>query len=135
MVHRAGEGIRCHDPPARMDADNRQGPPPSRRPRRPIPASAGWAFALSSHACIFMSGMRFASTMPISPLSAGESGSMPRRVLIVEDHVASRVVLARLFSQAGWRVTEVGTLAKGLAALDPPPDCIVLDLILPDGRG
>src|SRR3954470_2879372 len=30
---------------------------------------------------------------------------------------------------------EAATVAEGLAQLDPPPDCIVLDLELPDGPG
>jgi CheY-like chemotaxis protein len=60
----------------------------------------------------------------------------PRRVvLLVDDHPATRDVLRRLLALCGWDVLEATTVAEGLAQLDPPPDCIVLDLELPDGPG
>ena len=61
---------------------------------------------------------------------------MPRpTLLIVEDDDASRELLRKLFARRGWDVTTAATLAAALAALDPPPDCLVLDLLLPDGDG
>jgi CheY-like chemotaxis protein len=59
------------------------------------------------------------------------------RMLIVEDEPASRYLMARIFSRRGWDVAAVGTVAEGLAALDsgPEPDCLLLDLMLPDGQG
>jgi CheY-like chemotaxis protein len=60
----------------------------------------------------------------------------PRRiVLLVDDHPATRAVLRRILALCGWDVLEAATIAEGLAQLDPPPDCIVLDLELPDGPG
>src|SRR4051794_19552237 len=56
-------------------------------------------------------------------------------VLLVDDHLATRTLLRRLLALSGWDVLEAATLAEGLAQLDPPPDCIVLDLELPDGPG
>ena len=60
--------------------------------------------------------------------------SMPR-VLIVEDHASTRRVLRSFFVRRGWQVKVAGTLAEGMASLKPPPDCLVLDLMLPDGPG
>lgn len=59
------------------------------------------------------------------------------RILIVEDHEPSRSILQRIFALTldGWDVVEAGTIGEGLGQLDPPPECIVLDLQLPDGRG
>jgi two-component system KDP operon response regulator KdpE len=56
-------------------------------------------------------------------------------VLIIDDHEATRVTLRRLFNLNGWDVKTAGTLSEGLAALTSPPECVVLDLGLPDGRG
>src|SRR3712207_2684031 len=57
------------------------------------------------------------------------------RLLLVEDHHATRYVLGRLLTRRGWEVVEAATIAEGLARLEPPPDCLVLDLMLPDGPG
>jgi CheY-like chemotaxis protein len=64
-----------------------------------------------------------------------DSETMSRRVLVVEDDRVSRRALSRLFAARGWIVAEAATLAEGFEALDPPPSCIVLDLMLPDGDG
>jgi DNA-binding NarL/FixJ family response regulator len=58
-----------------------------------------------------------------------------RLLLLVEDHQATRDVLRRILALCGWEILEAATIAEGLAQLDPPPDCIVLDLDLPDGPG
>jgi DNA-binding response OmpR family regulator len=58
-----------------------------------------------------------------------------KRVVIVEDHGPTQDALLRIFVCQGWDVCTAGTLAEGLACLDPPPDCVVLDLNLPDGPG
>jgi CheY-like chemotaxis protein len=59
------------------------------------------------------------------------------RMLIVEGEPSARHLMARIFSRRGWDVAAVGTVADGLAALGagPAPDCLVLDLMLPDGDG
>jgi DNA-binding response OmpR family regulator len=57
------------------------------------------------------------------------------RVLIVEDHALTSTSLTRIFARKGWDARMAATVAGGLAALDPPPDCVVLDLNLPDGDG
>jgi DNA-binding response OmpR family regulator len=61
-----------------------------------------------------------------------------RRVLmIVEDDPASRGSLGSIFSRRGWAVCAAGTLSEAMAFLDHglDPDCLVLDLTLPDGNG
>ncbi len=55
--------------------------------------------------------------------------------MIVEDDLATRGALKRIFERRGWRVTGVGTVAEGLASLDRRPDWLILDLALPDGDG
>lgn len=56
-------------------------------------------------------------------------------LLLVEDHEATRRLMARLLSLNGWEVRTAATIAEGLAQLDPEPDCVLLDLMLPDGDG
>jgi DNA-binding response OmpR family regulator len=57
------------------------------------------------------------------------------RVLITEDNDQSRYALTVLFEKHGWEAVQAETLAEGLAALDWAPDCLLLDLALPDGPG
>lgn len=58
-----------------------------------------------------------------------------RRLLIVEDHATTCFSLQRTFRKQGWDVSIATTLHDAFAALDPLPDCILLDLNLPDGPG
>ena len=59
------------------------------------------------------------------------------RMLIVEDHQETRTLLRRILALTltGWEVVEATTVEEGLAQLVPPPDCVLLDLELPDGPG
>jgi two-component system KDP operon response regulator KdpE len=57
------------------------------------------------------------------------------RMLLVEDDLATRTRLRRIFALCGWEVVEAATVAEGLARLATPPDCLLLDLELPDGDG
>jgi CheY-like chemotaxis protein len=58
-------------------------------------------------------------------------------MLVVEDHPPTRNAIRRAFAQRGWDVTEATTIAEGLDRLDldQPFDCVVVDLMLPDGDG
>lgn len=56
-------------------------------------------------------------------------------VLIVEDDRWTRKALASIFRHLGWDVLAASTLAEGLELLQAEPDCIILDLSLPDGCG
>src|SRR5689334_6125474 len=59
------------------------------------------------------------------------------RMLLVDDDPETRTLLRRILALClqGWEIEEAGTLAEGLARLRPPPDCLLLDLGLPDGAG
>jgi CheY-like chemotaxis protein/GAF domain-containing protein len=59
-----------------------------------------------------------------------------RRLLIVEDNPAEQLSIAELLGHDDIDLITAGTGAEALAALrDEPPDCIVLDLRLPDMSG
>jgi DNA-binding response OmpR family regulator len=67
---------------------------------------------------------------------------MKCRVLVIEDDVASHRALARMLSRIGYEVSAVTTVRDALARLDTStatprtmPQCIILDLMLPDGSG
>jgi CheY-like chemotaxis protein len=58
------------------------------------------------------------------------------RILVVEDHQATRQVLTRLLTRWGFDVAPAGTLKSGLKHLDSEPiDVILSDIALPDGTG
>lgn len=57
------------------------------------------------------------------------------KLLIVEDDATLSEVWRTVFSGRGWDVSSAGTVAEGLAMLDPAPDFLILDLQLPDGGG
>ena len=59
----------------------------------------------------------------------------PNRMLLVEDDGQTRILLRRMLTLCGWEVTEAASLTEGFDRLDPPPDCLLLDLELPDGDG
>src|SRR4051794_33861317 len=66
---------------------------------------------------------------------AAAEGRRALRVLLVEDDRSTRAALRRILAYAGHDVRAVETLAEGLTELAWPPDCVVLDLMLPDGCG
>jgi DNA-binding response OmpR family regulator len=66
--------------------------------------------------------------------TTGESAVRPR-LLIVEDDALLVVVWQTVFARRGWEVAVASTVAEGLASLDPPPDFLILDLMLPDQGG
>jgi DNA-binding response OmpR family regulator len=57
------------------------------------------------------------------------------RMLLVEDDSDTRHLLRRILSLCGWEVLEAASISEAMARLDPPPDCLILDLGLPDGDG
>jgi len=56
-------------------------------------------------------------------------------LLVVDDDAWTRYALTRLLKLKGFHVLAASTLAQGLDLLDTGPDCVILDLGLPDGRG
>jgi CheY-like chemotaxis protein len=64
-------------------------------------------------------------------------GITSKVLMIVEDDPESRSSLASIFTRRGWAICSAGTLHEALAFLDHGlvPDCLVLDLTLPDGDG
>ena len=58
-----------------------------------------------------------------------------QRVLIVEDNHVARRALSALVRQLGWEVSTASTLREAMERLDEQPDCVLLDLMLPDGSG
>ncbi len=57
------------------------------------------------------------------------------RLLIVEDDDPTREMIRQIFEHAICTVISATTLDEGLAALEPPPDFLVMDLNLPHGDG
>jgi DNA-binding NtrC family response regulator len=64
---------------------------------------------------------------------------MAERVLIVDDDPVQRRLLENMTTKAGYETVAVdggeAALARMLAADEPPPDCVVLDLVMPDLDG
>jgi DNA-binding response OmpR family regulator len=60
-----------------------------------------------------------------------------RRLLLVEDDLATSSALRSILGRRGWVVDVAGTLAEALSLLDPQrlPAWVMLDLMLPDGDG
>lgn len=54
---------------------------------------------------------------------------------MVEDDQATQKALRGILHRRGWDVWNVSTVAEALLLLDQNPDCVVLDLMLPDGDG
>jgi signal transduction histidine kinase/CheY-like chemotaxis protein len=64
------------------------------------------------------------------------NGVLPRRVLLVDDHVDTRETLARLLTKASYEVTLAATVGEALQkAAEAKFDILVSDIGLPDGSG
>ena len=58
-----------------------------------------------------------------------------RTVLVVEDDAASRRALVSLLKLNGIQALFASNLSEAIKLLDSHPDCVLLDLMLPDGTG
>ena len=76
----------------------------------------------------------FGSSAP-DPEGAVSRSVSATRVLIVEDDLVARRVLTLLLKREGFSVSEAATVQQAMGLLLPPPDWILLDLMLPDGSG
>ena len=59
---------------------------------------------------------------------------LPLKLLLVEDHADTRDAMCAILRRSGFEVTAVSTVAGALAEL-PAHQCVLLDLMLPDGSG
>jgi DNA-binding NtrC family response regulator len=57
------------------------------------------------------------------------------KTLIVEDDYAARTALLKLIQLAGHIAMAAETLSDAQHLLRWPPECVLLDLMLPDGNG
>ena len=57
------------------------------------------------------------------------------KTLVIEDSNASRRVLCAILRMRGHDVECAGSIAEGMALLQWGPQCLLLDLNLPDGSG
>ncbi len=57
------------------------------------------------------------------------------RTLIVEDDRTSRDALRKLLALVGHEVAHASTLGDAMTKLSWEPECVILDLMLPDGNG
>ena len=62
---------------------------------------------------------------------------MGRRILVVEDDAQLQVLASRVLTTYGYepRIAADGKEAQRLAAEDPPPELVLMDLALPDYDG
>jgi CheY-like chemotaxis protein len=60
-----------------------------------------------------------------------------KTLLVVDDDPQTLWTMARLMEMRGWRVERARSVGGAFEALasGPAPDCLVLDLMLPDGDG
>ncbi|WP_374675450.1 ATP-binding protein [Ideonella sp.] len=93
-------------------------------------------------------GSEFTVTLPLSqapadaerppePVDEAAAAGRSRRLLYIEDDAVNALVMAALVGRRPDLTLEVcGTLADGMASLrHAPPDLLLLDMQLPDGRG
>jgi CheY-like chemotaxis protein len=60
---------------------------------------------------------------------------MRGRILIVEDDRPNREALSRLLQHLGYAVETAATVMQGIQKLQERPQCMIVDLELPDGLG
>jgi DNA-binding response OmpR family regulator len=65
----------------------------------------------------------------------GKEPGSGRRVLVVEDDPASWRALVSLLQLSGFEPLIAANLADAFGLLDRQPECVLLDLMLPDGTG
>jgi DNA-binding response OmpR family regulator len=56
-------------------------------------------------------------------------------MLVVEDDATLSEAIGALFSAKGWEVQAAHTVTYALWLLSDPFECIIVDLVLPDGSG
>ncbi len=76
-------------------------------------------------------------SVPVAePPGNGRDSAQQRRVLVVEDEVTLRRIVARNLTSRGLEVREAGTAQEAVQAVSSnPPDLLLLDINLPDQTG
>ena len=65
-----------------------------------------------------------------------DNGGMPGRILFVEDDDSIRTQTTVLLQDEGYDVDEAASSEEAIARFERrPPDCVLLDVMLPDGNG
>jgi signal transduction histidine kinase/CheY-like chemotaxis protein len=89
-------------------------------------------------------GAMFSVTLPtitapsriVAPAESSAGTRRSMRLLLVEDHGDTALIMARLLRARAHDVTAVGTVADALGAADKQPfDLVISDIGLPDGSG
>jgi two-component system response regulator MtrA len=66
----------------------------------------------------------------------GDNGHMPARILLVEDDESIRTQTAVLLEDEGYEVDQAGGSGEAIARFERrAADCVLLDVMLPDGNG
>ena len=66
----------------------------------------------------------------------GDNGRMPARILLVEDDESIRTQTAVLLEDEGYEVEQAGSSGEAITRFDRrAADCVLLDVMLPDGNG
>ncbi|MFP2931256.1 PAS domain S-box protein [Pyxidicoccus sp. 3LG] len=73
--------------------------------------------------------------MPMVPDSTRPAARMPPRILVVDDHEASRYLLCVALKRAGFTTTEAENGEQALRRALELPDAVLLDVKLPDMLG
>jgi DNA-binding response OmpR family regulator len=75
-------------------------------------------------------------TVASEPVPVDDNWVMPGRILLVEDDESIRVQTASVLRDEGYDVDEAGTGGEALERFDrSEPDCVLLDVMLPDVDG
>jgi CheY-like chemotaxis protein len=67
--------------------------------------------------------------------SSAEQAQTKGRILVVEDDRSSRTALIALLRMCGFEALPAANVQEALARLADSPNCLILDLMLPDGNG
>jgi two-component system, chemotaxis family, CheB/CheR fusion protein len=74
--------------------------------------------------------------VPTATAGAVASSLRPCRILLVEDHADTTLMMQRLLARRGYAVTVATTLAEAMQAVESRTfDLLLADLGLPDGSG
>jgi CheY-like chemotaxis protein len=102
----------------------------------PVGNSAGSGRTAAATADLAGSALAARASLPERTTANDRATSPYRRVLLVEDEVVLRRVVARNLTSRGIQVSEAGTAGEAVqAATAEPPDLLLLDINLPDQTG